>query len=117
MSDSQSLDDFRKSIDWEGIFHSDVFKALKRNRFKFVVPSIIGVSLAFTFLWTAQNYLPGLANMQVIGNINFAFLFTMALFPLIWLAGFAYTRYVGAAVEPHEQEILDRYGMKEAEDE
>lgn len=113
MSEPQVPKDYRDSIDWEEIYQSDLHKTLKRRRMLFVVPAIILTSLAFALLWTIQNYIPELANMQVIGYVNFAFLFTMILFPVIWLAGFLYTKYASAVLEPIEQKINDRYGMTE----
>ena len=83
----------------------------------FVIPGVIFCTLIFIVLWTIQDYAPGLSNMQVIGWVNFQFIFTMLLFPILWLAGFAYTRYASKVLEPIEQQIIDLHGEKEAHDE
>ncbi|MDR2197533.1 MAG: DUF485 domain-containing protein [Coriobacteriales bacterium] len=114
MGQEQSMSEFRKSVDWERIYHSKEFRRLKSNRMRFVVPAIIAVCMVFLFLWTVQSYIPALANVQLLGFINFSFLLTMILFPTIWLAGFAYTKYVERYVEPYEEGLLKTYGKKEA---
>jgi uncharacterized membrane protein (DUF485 family) len=113
MDHKQNMEEFRRNTDWTKIYNSEVFKTLKANRMRFVIPAIVGVFLVFSFLWTTQSYIPALANLQVIGYINFSFLFTMILFPVIWLAGFWYTKYAEKNVEPHERELLETYGQRE----
>jgi uncharacterized membrane protein (DUF485 family) len=113
MSIKKDMDEFRRGVDWASIYNSELFKTIKRNRMKFVISGLIGVIILFSFLWTTQSYLPDLAHLRVIGYVNFAFLFTMILFPTIWIAGFAYTRYVGKHVEPYENELNELYGHKE----
>jgi len=103
----------RSRVDWADAFKSSAFKSLRRNRWRFVVPALILLVIAFIFLWTVQNYIPVLAHLQVIGYVNFAFLFTMCLFPIIWIAGLIYTRYVSKYVEPHEDEVNATYTPKE----
>ena len=116
MSDSHNKEDYRDSINWEEIYETDLLKDLKRKRAVFVVPAVVLLATAFATLWTIQNYVPELSNMQVIGWVNFQFLYTMLLFPTIWLAGFSYTRYASKVLEPIEQQINDLYGQKEAHD-
>ena len=107
------LPSYREKIDWGEVYRSDLLIRLKQKRMRFVVPAVVLVTLAFAALWTIQNYVPELANAQVIGYVNVAFLFTMLLFPLIWCAGLAYTRYATKVLEPIEQDINDHYGAKE----
>ena len=116
MSDTQQTENFRDTINWEEIYKSDLLKSLKRRRMAFVVPGVIFCALAFAVLWTIQNYIPELSNMQVIGWVNFQFLYTMLLFPIIWFAGFSYTRYASKVLEPIEQEIHDKYTSREVHD-
>jgi len=116
MSDTQETNASVVTVNWEEIYKSDLLKTLKRKRMAFVIPGVVLCSLAFATLWTIQNYIPELSNMQVIGWVSFQFLYTMLLFPTIWLAGFAYTRYASKVLEPIEQEIHDRFDSKEVHD-
>ena len=113
MSETLSSREFRNKINWGEIYTSDLLRRLKQKRMAFVVPAVVFTAFIFANLWTIQNYVPGLSNLQVFGWVNLQFIYTMLLFPVLWLAGFAYTRYASRVLEPLEQAIHDTYSTKE----
>ena len=100
---------------WDKAYESDIYKKAVRKRFGFVVPAIIGFCLLFFILFTVQQFLRDLANTMLIGNINFNFLYSMLLFPVLWLTGLIFLRYVRKNVYPLEDEIIEKFGKKKGE--
>jgi uncharacterized membrane protein (DUF485 family) len=100
---------------WEKAYESDLYKKVVRKRFGFVVPAIITFCLLFFILFTVQHFFKDLANAMVIGNMNFNFLYTMLLFPVLWLIGLIFLRYVRKNVYPLEDEIIEKFGTKKGE--
>lgn len=100
-------------INWDAIYETPKFKDVYNRRLSFVIPSIVVFFILFTTLFTIQNYLPGIANYQVSGYINFAFAFTMILFPVFWVWGMLFCSYTAKNVHPLEEEIVEEYKIKE----
>jgi uncharacterized membrane protein (DUF485 family) len=100
---------------WDKAYKSDLYKKVVRKRFGFVIPAIITFCVLFFILFTVQQFFKDLANTMVIGNINFNFLYTMLLFPVLWLIGLTFLRYVRKNVYPLEEEIINKFGKKKGE--
>jgi|GEM_PF-5591551 len=97
---------------WQEAYDSDLYKKVVRRRFGFVIPAIVMFCLLFFILFTLQQFLRVLANTMVIGNMNVNFVYTMLLFPVLWLTGLIFLRYVRKNVYPLEEEIINKYGKK-----
>jgi uncharacterized membrane protein (DUF485 family) len=100
---------------WDKAYESDLYKKVVRKRFGFVIPAIIVFCLLFFILFTVQQFCKDLANTMIFGNINFNFLYTMLLFPVLWLTGLIFLRYIRKNVYPLEEEIISTFGKKKGE--
>ena len=97
---------------WEKAYESDLYKKAVRKRFGFVIPALITFCLLFFVLFTIQQFFKDLSSTMVMGNINFNFLYSMLLFPVVWLTGLIFLRYVRKNVYPLEDEIIKKFGTK-----
>lgn len=97
---------------WEEAYDSDLFKEVVKRRYRFVVPGIILFCLLFFLLFTLQQFCGELASSMVFSNINVNFLYTMILFPALWIIGLWFLRYVRKHVYPLETEIINTFSKK-----
>ena len=97
---------------WEEAYASDAFKEVIRRRYSFVIPAIVIFCVLFFILFTIQQFFVEFASSMVSGNINVNFLYTMLLFPILWLAGVLFLRYVRKHVYPMENEIINTFSKK-----
>lgn len=95
---------------WEEAYKSDVFKQIIKKRAAFFVPALIFFSALFLALWIMQSSLPTLASYPVYGFVNVNFVYTMAIFPIVWIMGFLFVRYISREVYPLEDEMHRRFG-------
>jgi uncharacterized membrane protein (DUF485 family) len=94
---------------WSDAYHSELFKKISRKRFGFVVPALIAFSCMFLVLWVIQGMYPAIAAHPVYGYININFVYTMAIFPVVWILGFIFVRYTRKNVYPLEDELIRRF--------
>lgn len=99
-------------IDWDTISQSPKFKEVYKRRLSFVVPGVATFFLLFFVLFTMQNYW-AIADYHFIGYINFAFFYTMMLFPILWIMGLSFCSYTTKKVHPLEDEIVKEFSLKE----
>jgi len=100
---------------WDEAYNSELYKRVVRKRFAFVIPGIVAFCLFFFILFTIQQFYKPLANTMVSGNLNFNFVYTMLLFPVLWLIGLIFLRYVRKNVYPLEKEVIETFGKKRGE--
>jgi hypothetical protein len=116
-TDSQPVET-RKEIHstvWHAAYNSDVFKLIIRRRYGFIIPTVIVFSLAFFVLFIIQSNYPDLVRYRLYGWINFNFVYTMLLFPVIWLGGLWFVLYIRKNVYPLEEELIAKYGGEKEE--
>ncbi|HMK31700.1 MAG TPA: DUF485 domain-containing protein [Terriglobales bacterium] len=90
---------------WAEAYESETFKTISRKRFAFVILALLAFSAVFLVLWIVQSMFPALAGHRVYGYVNVNFVYTMAIFPFVWILGFAFVRYVRRKVYPLEREL------------
>jgi len=90
---------------WAEAYESEVFKEISRKRFGFVVPVLVLFSAVFLVLWIMQSMFPAVSRYRVYGYVNVNFVYTMAIFPFVWILGFVFVRYIRKAVYPLEREL------------
>ena len=95
---------------WAEAYQTEVFKQILKKRAAFFVPALIFFSVLFLALWVMQASLPSIARYQVYGFINVNFLYTMAIFPIVWIMGFLFVQYIRREVYPLEDELNRRFG-------
>jgi len=94
---------------WAEAYDSEVFKRISRKRFGFVVPVLVLFSVVFFLLWIMQSMFPAVSRYQVYGYVNVNFVYTMAIFPFVWILGFLFVRYIRKVVYPLERELNGRF--------
>lgn len=102
----------REIINWEAAFNSKKFNNLRKKKFALSGPIFVLYTALFFILWTIQNYYPEVATFKVWGNVNFAFLYTMLLFPIFWITGFYYCNYIIKKIHPLEDEMKKEFGRR-----
>lgn len=100
---------------WDQAFESNLYKEIVRKRFGAVIPLLVGFCLLFFILFTVQQFFRGLADAMVIGNMNFNFIFSMLIFPIVWLMGLLFLRYIRKHVYPLEGEIIKQFSREKGE--
>jgi uncharacterized membrane protein (DUF485 family) len=97
---------------WQQAYESDIYKEVVKRRFRFVIPVIVFFSVVFFILFTIQHYFKSFASTPVFSNINVNFLYSMLLFPVLWIIGLLFLRYVRKYVYPLETEIINTFSKK-----
>ena len=94
---------------WADAYHSELFRSITRKRFGFVIPALLAFSCVFLVLWVIQSMFPAVAAHRVYGYVNVNFIYTMAIFPVVWILGFVFVRYTRKNVYPLEDELNRRF--------
>jgi hypothetical protein len=56
-----------------------------------------------------QSMFPAVARYRVYGYVNVNFIYTMAIFPFVWIVGFIFVLYIRKVVYPLERELNSRF--------
>jgi uncharacterized membrane protein (DUF485 family) len=78
--------------DWERVAQTAEFKALLRNKRRFIVPATLFFVLYYFSLPFLVGYAPGLMEKQVFGVVNIAYLFALSQFFMAWIVAALYMR-------------------------
>ena len=87
--------------EWKSIANSSDFKALVRDRRRFILPATIFFIVYYFALPVLVGYAPGLMSKKVIGPLNIAYLFALSQFFMAWIIAALYVRAAGR----HDQMI------------
>jgi len=83
------------SIDWQKIASDSDFRELIREKRNFILPAtIFFLAYYFGFL-IVVGYFPTIAETNVIGKINIAYLFALSEFVMAWVLVFLYVKRAG----------------------
>jgi uncharacterized membrane protein (DUF485 family) len=83
------------SIDWQQIASSSDFRELIREKRNFILPATIFFLVYYFGFLVFVGYFPTIAEMNVIGNINIAYLSAISEFVMTWVLVFLYVRRAG----------------------
>src|SRR4051794_34630193 len=79
-------------VDWQSIENDSDFRELVREKRNFIVPAaIIFLVYYFGFL-ILVGYFPSFVEINVIGNINLAYLIAISEFVMAWIIVYLYSR-------------------------
>jgi uncharacterized membrane protein (DUF485 family) len=82
----------RDVVDWKRVAASATFKALVRDKLRFIIPATIFFIIYFFALPLLVGYAPELMNRKVIGSVNVAYLFALSQFFMAWIIALLYVR-------------------------
>ncbi|MFZ4764541.1 MAG: DUF485 domain-containing protein [Roseimicrobium sp.] len=80
------------SSDWEKIATHPGFAALKRAKFRFIIPATIFFMLYYMALPVLIGFFPELMKQPVLGKVNWAYLFALSQFIMTWVLCGLYVR-------------------------
>jgi uncharacterized membrane protein (DUF485 family) len=83
------------SIDWQEIASSSDFRELIREKRNFIFPATLFFLIYYFGFLIFVGYFPTLAETNVIGNINIAYLSAISEFVMAWLIVFLYVMRAG----------------------
>ncbi|HEV8191630.1 MAG TPA: DUF485 domain-containing protein [Ktedonobacterales bacterium] len=81
-----------RTQDWQVIEGDSEYQALVREKRSFIVPATIFFIVYYFAFLVIVGYVPNLANANVIGNINVAYLFALSQFVVAWIIMALYVR-------------------------
>ena len=83
------------SLDWQEIASSRDFRELIREKRNFILPATIFFLVYYFGFLVFVGYFPTIAEMNVIGNINIAYLSALSEFVMAWVLVYLYVRRAG----------------------
>ena len=83
------------SIDWQKIASSSDFRELIREKRNFILPATIFFLVYYFGFLVFVGYFPTVAETNVIGNINIAYLSAISEFVMAWVLVYLYVRRAG----------------------
>jgi uncharacterized membrane protein (DUF485 family) len=82
-------------VDWQAIESDSDFRELVREKRSFIIPAtIIFLVYYFGFL-VLVGYFPSIVEVNVIGNINLAYLIAISEFVMAWIIVYLYAKQAG----------------------
>lgn len=81
--------------DWQAIEKDPDYQELVRDKRSFIVPATIFFVVYYFAFLVIVGYVPDVANANVIGNINVAYLFAISQFIVAWIIMALYVRRAG----------------------
>lgn len=82
-------------VDWQAIEQDGQFRELVRAKRNFIVPATIFFIVYYFGFLILVGYAPSLVEVNVIGNINLAYLFAISEFIMAWVIVYLYVRRAG----------------------
>jgi uncharacterized membrane protein (DUF485 family) len=82
-------------VDWQTIEHDSDFRELVRVKRNFIIPATIFFIVYYFGFLILVGYAPSLVEVNVIGNINLAYLFAISEFIMAWVIVYLYVRRAG----------------------
>lgn len=97
------------TVNWNEIADDSDFKALLRNKAKFIVPATIFFVVYYFALPISVGWFPGFMQTEVWGATNIAYLFALSQFPMAWIIAFFYV-FAAAGWDKKAAALLAKFG-------
>jgi uncharacterized membrane protein (DUF485 family) len=97
VSSNTPVTDAKKTggIDWRAIEEDGDFRKLVREKRNFIIPATIFFLVYYFGFLILVGYFPEVVDVNVIGNINIAYLFALSQFFMAWILMYLYVRRAG----------------------
>ena len=82
-------------VNWTAVEQDPEFRELIREKRSFIIPATIFFLLYYFVFLVLVGYFPDIANANVIGNINVAYLLALSQFIMVWVLMYLYVRRAG----------------------
>jgi uncharacterized membrane protein (DUF485 family) len=83
------------SVDWHKIASDSDYRELMRRKRNFILPATLFFLIYYFGFLIVVGYFPALAETNVIGNINVAYLLALSEFVMAWTIVFLYVWRAG----------------------
>ncbi len=107
----RTADEERGAIDWKTIAASEGFRALLKQKRRFILPATIFFVLYYFALPYLVGYHPALMQRKVWGEINWAYAFALSQFFMAWALAAIYVS-VSASWDRKAKALLARFAGK-----
>lgn len=88
----QTADEDLDIVNWEKVAATKEFKALVAAKLKFILPATIFFVAYYFALPVLVGYAPEWMKQEVLGRVNFAYLFALSQFFMAWILAALYMR-------------------------
>jgi uncharacterized membrane protein (DUF485 family) len=82
-------------VDWQTIENGSDFRELVREKRNFIIPATIFFLIYYFGFLVLVGYFPSVVEVNVIGNINLAYLIALSEFIMAWIIVYLYVRRAG----------------------
>src|SRR5437016_3758025 len=82
-------------VNWDAIENAPDFRELVREKRGFIIPATIFFLVYYFGFLIIVGYFPALVDVNVIGNINLAYLLALSEFIMAWVVMYLYIRRAG----------------------
>ena len=89
---SALMSDQKSSVDWERLEAKPEFRALIRNKARFIIGATIFFMAYYLALPILVGYFPDLMKQKVWGEVNIAYAFALSQFFMAWIMAYVYVR-------------------------
>ena len=89
---SALMSEQKSSVDWERLEAKPEFRALIRNKARFIIAATIFFMAYYLALPILVGYFPDLMKQKVWGEVNIAYAFALSQFFMAWIMAFVYVR-------------------------
>ena len=79
-------------VDWQSIENSSDFRELVHEKRHFIIPATIFFLIYYFGFLVLVGYFPSVVEVNVIGNINLAYLLALSEFVMAWIIVYLYVR-------------------------
>jgi uncharacterized membrane protein (DUF485 family) len=86
------MSDQKSSVDWERLEAKPEFRALIRNKARFIIGATIFFMAYYLALPILVGYFPDLMKQKVWGEVNIAYAFALSQFFMAWIMAYVYVR-------------------------
>lgn len=84
-----------EDVNWQAIESDSDFRELVREKRNFIIPATIFFLVYYFGFLILVGYFPDVVDVNVIGNINIAYLFALSQFIMAWIVMTLYVRRAG----------------------
>jgi uncharacterized membrane protein (DUF485 family) len=92
---------------WESIARDPGYKTLVASKARFIVPATIFFTVYYFTLPILVGYWPELVKTEVLGRVNFAYLFAFSQFFMAWILAGIYV-VVAASWDKRAAAVIER---------
>lgn len=88
----RTADEDRVAVDWDRVAATEEFRALVREKVRFIAPATLFFIVYYFALPVLVGYAPAFMKTEVFGAVNLAYVFALSQFVMAWAVAALYLR-------------------------